>query len=348
MMLPSAVHRAEPPKPTTKAMTSKVLSVPPNGADIYIVVDWLELEAFLSPFGTASVDDVISSQLLQAEDAVEDIGENDRQQEELRSAVEAEVRFRSKALGDAYPFQLSDDGEQLEFTGGEQVHDAASAYLLCLILSHVTKSPILRVPPDPEIVRQARKRLFQILATLAAAGHAHGGAASLGWPREKKESIIDVVGRATANAGTGQARAQPHDVEPKGAKDGGLDVLAWTTAPDGPPPEIFYFVQAASGNNWVGKSSKDDHQQFLACYFDTHPMCNLAFLTVCPFRLSERDKQYNQISHGTISDRTRAPAMALAALQAAAAGNEHIDEADNFPLIAKWVTRYRRENRSAR
>ena len=329
-------------------MAAKVLSAPPIGADIYIVVDWLELEAFLSPFGAAGVDDVISSQFLQSEDAEDDIAERDRQEEDLRSAIETEVEFRSSALGDAYPFALSDDGEQLEITCGDEVHDAASAYLLCLILSHVTNSPILRVPPDPSIVRQARKRLFQILATLAAAGHAHGGAVSLGWPREKKESIIDVVGRATMSAGTGQARPQPHSVEPKGAKDGGLDVLAWQPAPDGPPPEIFYFVQAASGNNWVGKSSRDDHQQFLTCYFDTHPMCNLAFLTVCPFRLSEKDKQYQQISHGTISDRTRAPAMALAALQAAAGGQQHIDEVAQFPLIAKWVARYRRENRNAR
>jgi hypothetical protein len=329
-------------------MAAKVLSAPPIGADIYIVVDWLELEAFLSPFGVAGVDDVISSQFLQSEDAEDDIAERDRQEEDLRSAIEAEVRFRDSALGDAYPFALSDDGEQLEITCGDEVHDAASAYLLCLILSHVTNSPILRVPPDPGIVREARKRLFQILATLAAAGHAHGGAVSLGWPREKKESIIDVVARATASAGTGQARAQPHSAEPKGAKDGGLDVLAWQPAPDGPPPEIFYFVQAASGNNWVGKSSRDDHQQFLTCYFDTHPMCNFAFLTVCPFRLSEKDKQYQQISHGTISDRTRAPAMALAALQAAAGGQQQIDEVEQFPLIAKWVARYRRENRNAR
>jgi hypothetical protein len=329
-------------------MATKVLSAPPIGADIFIVVDWLELEAFLSPFGLASVDDVISSQFMQSEDAEVDIAEGDRQQEDLRSAIEAEVDFRSSALGDAYPFELSGDGEQLEIACADEVHDAASAYLLCLILSHVTNSPILRVPPDPELVRQARKRLFQILATLAAAGHAHGGAVSLGWPREKKESIIDVVARATLNAGTGQARAAPHNLEPKGAKDGGLDVLAWTRAADGPPPEVFYFVQAASGNNWVGKSARDDHVQFLTCYFDTHPMCNPAFLTVCPFRLTADEKQYNQMSHGAISDRTRAPAMALAGLQAAALGHDIIDEVGNFSLIAKWVARYRRENRSAR
>jgi hypothetical protein len=329
-------------------MAAKVLSAPPAGADVFLIVDWLELEAFLSQFGVAALDDVVSSQELQIDDAAEDIGEKDRQAEELLSAVEAEVRFRCAALGAAYPYELSDDGEQLHFVCGEEVAGAPSAYLLCLILSHVTNSPILREPPKPEMVRLARKRLFQILATLAAAGHAQGGAVSLGWPRERKESITQVVARATIKAGTGGARPVPHAVEPKGAKDGGLDVLAWKVAPDGPPPEFFFFVQAASGHNWIAKSARDDQPQFLACYFETHPMCNMAFLTVCPFRLAEETKQYNQISHGTISDRTRAPVMALAALQAVAGGADTIDEAENFPVIGKWVSRYRRENRNTR
>lgn len=329
-------------------MAAKVLSSPPPASDIYIIVDWLEIAAFLSRFSLSNLDDVISTQHIQAEDAVEDIGEHDRREEEIRSSIEEEIKFRSSALGSAYPFELSSDGEQLMLTCEDDLTDPASAYLLCLILSHVTNSPILSVPPNAEMVRQARKRLFQILATLAAAGHAQGGAVSLGWPREKKETIIQVVGRATAGSGTGEARPAPHAVEPKGAKDGGLDVLAWRTAPDGPPPEIFYFVQAASGHNWIGKSARDDHPQFVACYFQTQPMCNVAFLTVCPFRLPEETKQYQQISHGTISDRTRAPAMVLASLQAAEAGADNIDEAKNFPVVSKWLARYRRENRSAR
>ncbi len=327
-------------------MASPVLSPPPVGCDVFIVVDWLEIAAFLSPLGFSSLDDIISSQELQGEDSIDDIGERDRRSEEMRSAIEAEMAFRGGALGAAYPFELSDDGEQV--LCGEELENPTSAYLLCLILSHVTNSPILSVPPNAEMVREARKRLFQIIATLAAAGHAHGGAVSLGWPREKKEAIIDVVARAANASGTGQARPAPHALQPKGAKDGGLDVLAWRRAPDGPPPELFYFVQAASGHNWIGKSARDDHLQFLACYYEAHPMCNIAFLTVCPFRLTEDVKQYNQISHGTISDRTRAPAMVLAGLQSAGQDGEAIDEVENFPVIAKWLARYRREHRSAR
>lgn len=326
-------------------MAAKVLSSPPAGSEIDIIVDWLELEAFLSLFGVANLDDVISSQDLQTDDAEVDIGEKDRADEELRSTIETEIQFRAKALGNAYPFALSDDGEQLCLTVAEALDAPSSTYLVCLILSHVTQSPILSVAPDPGLVRDARKRLFQIIATLAAAGHAQGGAVSLGWPREKKESIIDVVTRAVGLSGAGQARAAPHQLEPKGAKDGGLDVLAWKVAPDAPPPELFYFVQAASGNNWKAKSAKGDYDQFLHCYFAAVPECGHAFLTICPFRVSDDDKAYQQLAHGTVSDRTRAPVMAMAALEAAGNGAD-IDEAENFPLLGKWLQRYRRENRS--
>lgn len=320
------------------------LSSPPIGEGIFTVVDWLELQAFFSAYGTARVDDIIAANEFQQEDAEEDVGEKDRAEDELRADIEAEVRFRSEALAGAYPFSISGDGEELLIE--EDISGTRGAYLICLILSHVTNSPILNTPPNDKLVRDARKRLFQVIATLAAAGHAAGGATSLGWPREKKEQIIQVVARTVQGAGTGAARAAPHELEPTGAKDGGLDVLAWKTAPDGPPPEAFYFVQAASGNNWKGKSAKQDHEQFLHCYFEARPTCNFAFLTVCPFRLTEEEKQYQQISHGTISDRTRAPAR-IAEAVAAAAGGIPIDEVENLPLIDKWVSRYRREHRAA-
>ena len=327
-------------------MPAKALVFPPVGEPVETIVDWLELEAFLSPFCIASVDDAISCQEFQAQDAENDIGERDRLEEDARAEIELEVRFRSNSLAATYPFSLTGDGEELIFDE-EKFADASSVYLLCLILSHITRSPILLAPPRADLVRQARKRLFQIVATLAAAGHAEGGAVSLGWPREKSESIIQVVSRAAQNSGTGAARASPHQLEPKGAKDGGLDVLAWKVAPDGPPPEAFYFVQAASGLNWIAKSAESDYKQFLTCYFDTYPSCNYSFLTVCPFRLSSDAKTYHQISHGAISDRTRAPIKVLAAIEAAANGVA-IDEVENLPLIAKWLARYRRENRADR
>lgn len=293
----------------------------------------------------SNMEDLISALGFQEEENEDDIGEKDKAVEEKRTEIEEEITYRSNALGDAYPFILSGDGKTLTLVDLDDNH-AANSYILCLILSHVTGSEILQMPPKDEMVRQARKRLFQIVATLAAGGHANGGAVSLGWPREKKESIIQVVTRAVAGSGTGDARPAPHQLEPKGAKDGGLDVLAWRSAPDGPPPELFYFVQAASGHNWVGKSAKDDHLQFLVCYFSAQPMCNLAFITVCPFRLTENEKQFQQISHGTISDRTRAPAMVRDTLIAAENGNGNYDEVQNFPVISKWINRYRRENRA--
>lgn len=327
-------------------MPGKVLASPPATSEDWLLADWLELSAFLSRFGEASIDDIISTRGFQEDDAEEDIGSKDAQEEELRDQIENEIRHRADALTTAYPFALSDDGEQLLFTGQDDLIGPYASYLVCLILSHVTQSPILSTPPKPEMVREARKRIFQIIATLAAAGHAQGGAVSLGWPRETKESIIDVVRRAVAASQTGNARAQPLGIAPQGAKDGGLDVLAWKDAPDGPPPENFFFVQAASGHNWEEKSAKGDYEQFLTCYFDVSPGCNIAFITICPFRLSADKKDYATIAHGLISDRTRAPARVRDALEAAAQNDNHaIDEVKNFAVLSLWLRRYRKENR---
>jgi hypothetical protein len=158
-------------------MVAKALSAPPLGAEVELIVDWLELKAFLSPFNLAQLDDAVSTREMQVQEAETDIGESDRVDDELRAIIEVEISLRVTALGQAYPFQLSEDGEVLEFSQPDEngFTGPAYPYLLCLILSHTTNSPILNMPPVPEMVRQARKRLFQILATLAAAGHAQGG-----------------------------------------------------------------------------------------------------------------------------------------------------------------------------
>ena len=327
-------------------MPRKVLASPPAASEDWLLVDWLELSAFLSRFGEASIDDIISTRAFQEDDAEEDIGDKDAQEQEWRDQIENEIGHRAQALTTAYPFALSDDGEQLLFTGQDDLIGPYTSYLVCLILSHVTKSPILSMPPRRQMVDEARKRLFQIIATLAAAGHAQGGAVSLGWPRETKESILEVVGRAVATSQTGSARVHPLGMAPPAAKDGGLDVLAWKDAPDGPPPESFYFVQAASGHNWEEKSAKGDYETFLTCYFDVRPGCNIAFITICPFRLSAEKKQYATMAHGLISDRTRAPARVRDALEAAAQNDNHsIDEVKNFAVLSLWLRRYRKENR---
>lgn len=328
-------------------MKSNPLILPPEGVEAEVLADWLEMAAFFSRFGKASVDDIIAAFELQSEDPEEDIAERDRAEEALREQIEEELSFRSRSLGGAYPFALSEDGEELTFENFEDELDAGTSYLVCLILSHITNSPILRSPPNPAMTANVRKHLFQIISTLAAAGHANGGAASLGWPRTKKESIIDVVRRASDCSQTGTARDEPNGLAPPRAKDGGLDVLAWTLPQDGPPATVFWFVQAASGENWIEKSAKADYDKFLYCYYDAKPECNHNFLTVCPFRVPQEVKQYQQLEHGAVSDRTRVPAMVKAAIEASAKGREGIDEIERFQILGKWLSRYRRETLSA-
>jgi hypothetical protein len=327
-------------------MPKAPLKSPPSDAEIKVVVDWLELQAFFSEFDIARLDDAISVDLFQQDEEElefddKDIGQTDAAQEDSRAKIEAEINIRQSALGHSYPFDLDGQGEEITIRREHNNHPSM-AYLLCLVLSHVTRSAILDSPPNGEMVREARKRLFQIVATIAAAGVSGGGAVSLGWPREKRETILAVVARAVALSGVGAARQQPYHLEPAAAKDGGLDVLSWTPMPDGPPPSNFWFVQAASGHNWIEKSSRNEITSFLNCYFAPPPESNHDWMTICPFRLDEDTKTYQQANHGTIVDRTRLPAAVARALESAANGNDAIDEINNYPKVGLWINAYKK------
>lgn len=308
------------------------------------LVDWLEFEAFFNPFGVARVDEVVGALKIQQEETNDNIAAADAALDELRLEIENEVARREELLTRAYPFELSDDGEQLTLRRGTA--DAPSLYLLCLVLSHLTRSPILLQPPADGDVRDVRKRHFQIFSTLAVAGLADGPALSLGWPRPSGESILEVVGRGCALSSTGAAKAAPGRTAEPTAKDGGIDVLAWS--PDGgrPPPVTFWFGQAASGHRWKTKSSKDMIDDFFDDYYLEKPRCNHAFVTICPFLVSDHDMLRQSYKHGTVLDRLRAPAKALKGLHLGRDGVA-VEECENAYRLPLWLGRYRKAVRAA-
>ena len=145
------------------------------------MVDWLELTALFDAYGVPrldSLDGALDQLLPEPED---DIGYRDHLKEERRSDIENEIDARANQLGEAYPFRLSDEGEELS-VNGSSTDEGNLFYLVCLITSHVTDSAILRVPPQGELLTRLRNRVFQILATLGLAGLAGGPALSVGWP----------------------------------------------------------------------------------------------------------------------------------------------------------------------
>lgn len=320
------------------------LNAPPLDADFSLLVDWLELTAFHSKHRRARLDEIDGAFRIFDQEQASDTGGEDAEREERRALIEEEVSSRQDQLDGAYPYQLSDDGEQLELVG---TRGPTSFYLTCLVFSHATGSPILDAPPNPRLLARGRRREFQIFSTLAVAGHLEGPALSFGWPRASGATIVQAVSRSCELSGVGTARDQPGPVASKFAKDGGMDVIGWKPGINGlPPPIAICFGQAASGHRWREKDAPSVLEDFRESYYLDRPQTQWLGVTIVPFRLTEADYHMHNRRHGHILDRMRAPRAAMRGLELSRLGTQ-VDEAERTGALAIWLGRYRSQVRRA-
>lgn len=316
-----------------------ILRLPPPGAPREELCDWLELCAFFSEFGLARLDELSGGMKTMEAESPDGIGDRDIEDDGMRSEIEAEIELRGSKLNGAYPFQLTEDAEELRLIV-ERGRPEAAFYLLCLIAAHTARSSILARPPEKEIERRMRRRAFQIVGTLALAGVYCGPAVSVGWPRETKDTILEVLRRAEA-WGFGLAprdkpgrHANPYD------KDGGIDVIAWRNTTN-PPPPVIAFGQLASGHSWREKPLKPDLHPFLNDFCEDHGTDNHVCATVVPYIISDPlVLMAASQRHGFVAHRLNTPRFALEALEANASGMP-MDEADKIDQIATWLGEYR-------
>lgn len=320
-------------------MTIKPIDPPTLQLDIGQLTDWLELSALFSEFAIARIDALMASLKQLAEEQEDDIAEADRAIERTIEAIENEIELRETHLRHTYPFKLGDGAEELQLVDGWK-DEQYSFYLVCLITSHVTGSSILRVPPSGPLLTRLRTRVFQTLSTLALAGLAGGPAVSVGWPRVRGETIVELMQRAAA-AGSGfDVRNPPGAYVPPAEKDGGIDVMAWTPEIT-PPPAILFFAQAASGNNWEWKPVSEHARVFESNYLQDIMTGNRGHATIIPFRVIDENfwKAQNQ-AHRSLIDRLRLPPHAFKGLQQAR-GGMMVDEADQIANVVGWLEEYR-------
>lgn len=300
------------------------------------LVDWLEFTALFNEFGVARLDALLGALLELEESPEDDIGERDRRREQRTEALENEIELRGRSLGDTYPFELGEGAEELVLAQDWR-DQRFSYYLVCLVTSHVTGSPILRTPPTNGLLTQLRNDIFQIIATLGMAGRAAGPALSVGWPRRSGEKIVELLERAVKAGGGFVARNPPGKYVSPNEKDGGIDVIAWTSE-EVPPPSAFYFGQTASGRNWPGKPVAAHAKVFHRAYMQDHMTGNHLHFTIIPYRVVD-DMEWNNehYLHGAILDRLRLPAQAWQGSQLAGQGVP-IDSADRVGEITTWLS----------
>jgi len=327
-------------------MAGEPVVTPPLNAPATILVDWLELIAFFNEFGIARLD-VLQGALAEQgylekpdDEHEDDIGERDKKIDKLIEKIENEITERETACNGGYPFELSDDAEELSLkTGwGSEEH---RVYFVCLLTSHLTKKSLFDFEVKPALLTRLRNRVFQVISTIAMAGLANGSAASIGWPRPNNETVIEALKRAQARGSGFDARDVVGPDTPRQEKDGGIDIISWSVD-DRVPPSILYYGQVASGHDWKGKPVTTYVKSFEAHYFDVGPRGNTAFATLIPFRETDVVLWRNQhMQHGTLLDRTRVPRFARVGFELSNAGQE-MDEVDNLPQVTQWIADFRK------
>ncbi|WP_155774129.1 hypothetical protein [Rhodovulum sp. MB263] len=309
-------------------------------ASVADLVDYLEIESFLDPYGRASVLGVIDDEKLQEEEPDEDIVDDAVDENSRAVEIEEEVSIRKKALGEHYPFDLDATGDTLEYNTATT--PAQNTYIACLICAFLRVNAVRGWDPDLKCLEiPFTKRVFQTIGTLALAAEAGRGAISVGWPRIEGEPIIQALRRGWERGSTIRPHEQPTEAASPDDKDGGIDAIAWSDYPYGANLASRIIIgQLASGNNWRGKSVREYIEPFQQGYVCTWP-ANRDMATIIPFRRNDGAKtQHLDVKHGAILDRLTVPSRVAKAIDLAALGRT-FDETENVNSIRHWVEEYR-------
>ncbi|MDZ4362052.1 hypothetical protein [Brevundimonas sp.] len=292
-----------------------VLVAPDLQRSYAVSADWIELLALARPDGTATDGDIMKpNDFLEdraaplpegvSEGAIDDPDIVDVAAEPALDAIFEELALRQRVLGEAYPFDLVVEKRSLVLTMAASPADAIieqgrSIYLACLYMSAIRSglfdAKAGAISADPTI-----GNLFQICATIAAAGYIKGDAYWFGHPRPDTTSMLEAVGKLSELLKQGTVALQAPLGETKFAKDGGVDVVAWRDHHDGRPAKIIVYGQCASGMNWEGKPVGPKVQRMDGYYTDTPSQHWLpALLTPFPLYMDKEN------SHGLANEEAR-------------------------------------------
>jgi hypothetical protein len=315
------------------------LSTPEPDAQPRVQADWLELAAFFSGNGTALLAELVNQQDLDHDLEPDDFGDLDEQLEDIASQALAEVDRRRRDLGDAYPFDLSEDGLELCLADAWNIGQAI--YLFCLVLSHAPHSELVPesgAPPEAQL-REARD-LFQICSTLAAAGHTRGPAFSVGWPRVDDSQFLAKLQQVWSVYGDGT----PHDAllpgTPPRLKDDEIDVISFWPERDGLPGHGFLVGQVASGNDWRNKSVRPALSRF-KLWFKIQPAADGHPAIFIPFHVPDESMSRDTAYFGYVAHRSRLPQLAGLAPALSQEGVAPIERLGEIGRVYDWLAQHR-------
>lgn len=334
-----------------------MISAPPTEGTSNELADWLELEVLASEDGYALLA-AINEHLELDEDfePLEMDDENVTAEKRLQQVASA-VDERIRTIGPAYPFFIDSSGTRLTLSA--PYCDAACAYLFCLIISNGAKDGLLAGdgPWTPDL--HSARSLFQICATVAAAGFVEGPAFSFGWPRLDSTGFLHKLRSVYGLFQEGAVHDTPPPGAPIDVKDDRVDVIAWKGGSMGRPGTMYLLGQAASGANWKDKSLKGYADVFHGTWFLKWPSSPVITGTIIPFLLpTEADGEDHEAQevvagkldrlareHGVVLFRHRVAKYVARAIELKTEFT--IERIDELSLLCAYVTAYQETLRSA-
>lgn len=329
-------------------------AAPPSSIISSLLADWLELAAFASHRGQVSVAEINEALEIEEDFEPEKIHFEDNLREERMQVVLAAIEERQRVMEGAYPFRLSNGGYRISLNP-DWTNAGGAAYLLCLLLSHTAGEGLLIEDSLPDLA--PARDLFQVCATLCAAGVCGGPAISFGWPRPDKTRFHEKLVEVYKIYGDGQPYPKPPPGSPPQLKDGGIDVIAWSYEPDGRQGTRYLLGQAASGQDWEKKSVRQYIDPFHEFWFEYRPTSKPEAALFIPFCLPESGSEEGYFGQeeaydghlrylisilGTIYYRYRIPWHTARAITLAEEGITPIERLDSVKDVIKWVEDARR------
>jgi hypothetical protein len=342
------------------------LTAPGADARSWELADWLELWCLGSSQGDVALEDLTASMDLEQEFEDEDFEQDSAKKDEVTERAWNAISERRKGV-EGYPFALVPDRFRLKLVA--PISEAGYVYLFCLILSQEAADGILSGLLERKVAARERD-LFQVCATVGAAGLVFGPAFSFGFPRPDGSGFLAKLRQIWEQFQDGRpVKRIPHGA-PKQAKDDGIDVIAWKDHGDKLPSTLL-LGQAGSGRDWKEKPVVSDVQRFLDTWFDedaggVRPRSETQTATFTPFCLdveeggecsfvSQEDElqatversrvQYRRhcIRAGQLLYRNRMPGSVARGLSFAREERVSIERLDEIQEVKAWVECYRND-----
>jgi hypothetical protein len=339
------------------------INQPPIKSNPAILCDWVEIKAISSPSGKfrlsslkrfadthRETEDTDFEGQHRHEENTSEQGASGEDADAFLDSIIGELSERAISLSDCYPFELDETNNCIllksDLTEGEFI------YLFCLFLSNSKRGEIFDGSWLPHIDHVTRD-LFQVCATLAAAGEVRGSAISFGWPRPNNNPpFLKRLQEVYALFGEGEVVTEPRPGVSPSPKDEEVDVIAWTPRLDNAAGTYYLLGQVASGDNWEAKSIKSGGIDYLHHnWFYQAPASTPQASIFIPHLIQvvergdgSRADRINALTpkFGTIFDRLRLPCLARDGIRIADGEEEigvafSIERRNDIPQIRTWL-----------